>query len=437
MKVDIQIIGQPEVIRISDDEYFNNPKYKNLISNSRLGLLDPNRGGSIEAFLRGFGEQSYNQYFLIGSAVHDLKLQSDSYRLSDIPAPSGKMMAFANYFIDRNERVLTDDVIGEAVRSIGYRGNDVSESKINLVRGKCQEFVNHILLQSEEERKGVLYLPESGQETVRKCIKALDNNPEIDSKLNKTDEEFDEKAYNEYTVTANIRVTVDGRSIILGIKGKIDRFVTTDSEARIYDLKTTSHSAGQFHISMERYAYYIQAAFYNMLLAAVGYDVKDFTFLVVSTSDFTTGVYRMKKSDINKGREELSRLFGLAAIIAMDYNYHRSFKDLYSLRSLPIRFSARMKLLGLLCFLLQKFRKQDKGFTVKQLIQRIRKDKIGNTSDNMIERLTVWVEDMYNEQDTYPTFKMESAKDIAAYINDILDKELPFDNTDYEDDLPF
>lgn len=437
MNVDIQIINQPVVIKISDDEYFNDPKYKNLISNSRLGLLDPERGGSIESFLRGFGKQSYNQYFLVGSAVHDLKLQSESYRLSDIPAPSGKMVAFANYFIDRNKRVLTDEVITKAIQDIGYRGNNITDSKIKLVRKECQEFVNRILTQSDDERKGAIYLSESSQEVVRKCIKSLDNNREIDSQLNHIDEDFDDKAYNEYTIICDVRVTVNGRSIVLKLKGKVDRFVTSDSVVRIYDLKTTSHSAGQFHISVERYRYHIQAAFYSLLLAAVGYDVKEFKFLIVSTSDFSTGVYKMKKSDIERGQEELSRLLGLAALVAMDYNYKSTFKSLYSLESLPVKFSARMKLLSLLCFLLQKFRKQDKGFTVKQLIQRIRKDKIGNTSDNMIERLTVWVEEMYNENDTYPTFKMESAKDITAYINDILDKELPFSTTDYEDDLPF
>lgn len=435
MNVDIQIINQPVVVKISDDEYFNDPKYKNMISNSRLGLLDPDSGGSIAAFLRGFSEQTYSQYFLVGSAVHNLKLQPESYRLSDIEAPSGKMLAFANYFIDNGKRVLTDDVIKKAIEEIGYSGHNVTESKIKLVRTNCQQFVDKVLSQSKEERDGYIYLSKSERETVDKCVKSLESNREISTLLN-DDDEFCE-SFNEYAVFVNIRVTVDGRSIVLKIKGKIDRYVTNDNVARIYDLKTTYHSAGQFHLSIERFKYYRQAAFYQLLLAAAGYDVKEFKFLVVSTTDFTTGTYRMSKSDIEKGQEELSRLLGLAALVAMDCNYRITFERLYSLKKLPIKFSTRMKMLGLLCFLLQKFRKNEPEFTVKQLLERIRKDKIGNTSSDMVDRLTVWVEEMYSENDTYPTFKMESAKDIVAYLNDTLDKELPFLMSDYPDDLPF
>lgn len=435
MNVDIQLVNQPVIVKISDDEYFNDPKYKNLISNSRLGLLDPECGGSIAAFLRGFSEQTYNQYFLVGSAVHDLKLQPESYHLSDVEAPSGKMLAFANYFIDNNKRVLTDDVIRKAIEEIGYSGHNVTDNKIKFVRTNCQQFVDRILSQSKEERIGSIYLSKNEHEIVKKCIKSLDSNTEINMLLN-NDDEFCE-SFNEYAIFVDVRVTVNGRSIVFKIKGKIDRYVTNENVARIYDLKTTSHSAGQFHISIERFRYYRQAAFYQLLLAAAGYDVKEFKFLVVSTTDFTTGVYRMSKSDIERGQKELSRLLGLAALVAMDYNYKRNFRELYSLEKLPIKFSTRMKLLGLLCFLLQKFRKKEPDFSVKQLLERVRKDKIGNTSNDMIERLTIWVEEMYDANDTYPTFKMESAKDIVAYLNDVLDKELPFSMSDYTDDLPF
>lgn len=436
MNVNIEIINQPRLLKISDDEYFNNPEYRGMISNSRLGLIDDERGGSIQAFLEGFGSQSYNQSFLIGSAVHDLKLQPESYHLSDIDAPSGKMLAIANYLIDKGVSDLTDEAVSEAIMKLGYKGNNVTPGKISLVRESCGEFVRRVSLESESKRKGMIFLSASERITVEKCVSALDMNREISSLLDKCDDEFEE-SYNEYAIFADIRVTVDGKPIVLKIKGKLDRFVLSENVARIYDLKTTSHSAKQFNASIEKYKYYTQAAFYKLLLASMGYDVREFKFLVVSTYDFTTGVYRMSGADIKRGQDELSRLFGLAALAIMDYSYKRDFDRNYSLKRLPVPFVSKMKVLSLMCFLLQKFRKKNPEFTVKELIERVRKEKMCNTSNSMVDKLTVWVEDMYSDDEVYPTFKMDTPKEISEYLNGILDKELPFSMSDYKDDLPF
>lgn len=433
----IEIVSDAELLNIDDYTYFNDKRYKGLISNSRLNLLDSDSGGSIKAFLNGFGPQEYNQSFVIGSAVHGLVLQPESYRMYEGDAPSGKMTVFAQYFIDRGISELTDDAIGRAISEIGYRGNDVTPSKISFVRIACQRFVKEFLSVNKDKVDGMVILPKKERETVDKCVNALRSNMKTSEILFAENDE-DEEVYNENTITLVISVNVRGKQYPMGIKGKLDRFVVCDDgRVKLYDLKTTGHSVAMFGESFKKYKYYRQAAFYEFLLAALGYETKSIEFVVVSTYDYSTRVYRPAKEDVRRGHEELSRLFKLAAEVFMDHSYRRDFENRYSIKRYPVKFASKMKLLGLLCYLLQRFRKKEKDFTVRNLIERIRKERISNTSDDMIDRLTVWVEEFYSDDEAYPNFKMESLKDMAEYINNVMDKELPFHFSDYTDDLPF
>lgn len=54
--------------KIDDSIYFGSPVYKNRISNSRLGLLNPRQGGSPEKFFSGF-KSSFNPSFALGKII--------------------------------------------------------------------------------------------------------------------------------------------------------------------------------------------------------------------------------------------------------------------------------------------------------------------------------------------------------------------------------
>lgn len=54
--------------KIDDKIYFTSPVYKQRISNSRLGLLNPNQGGSPEKFFAGF-ISSFNPSFALGKFI--------------------------------------------------------------------------------------------------------------------------------------------------------------------------------------------------------------------------------------------------------------------------------------------------------------------------------------------------------------------------------
>jgi hypothetical protein len=91
------ILDTLRIEKIDDNIYFTSPVYKNRISNSRLGLLNPNQGGSPEKFFEGFTDQGFVAAFQLGSAVHELILQNHLFELApNIGKPTAKLGAVAD-----------------------------------------------------------------------------------------------------------------------------------------------------------------------------------------------------------------------------------------------------------------------------------------------------------------------------------------------------
>lgn len=59
------ILETLQLLKITDEEYFSS-KYKDYISNSRLGLLNPKQDGSPEKFFKGFVNDGYVSCFELG-----------------------------------------------------------------------------------------------------------------------------------------------------------------------------------------------------------------------------------------------------------------------------------------------------------------------------------------------------------------------------------
>ena len=74
---------------ITDEVYFSD-KYSNYISNSKLKLINPDEGGSFKTYLEGLKSKSTGSLDL-GSAVHELVLQNESFELNSYIKPSGKI----------------------------------------------------------------------------------------------------------------------------------------------------------------------------------------------------------------------------------------------------------------------------------------------------------------------------------------------------------
>jgi hypothetical protein len=119
---DIKIVPLLDTLRlqkISDEVYFSE-KYRNYVSNSRLGLINPQQDGSPEKFFEGF-KMGYSSSLEIGSAVHELVLQPDLFVLQEnTQKPTAKLGAMADRLYpvyDKTGKVTKEDVIEETAET--------------------------------------------------------------------------------------------------------------------------------------------------------------------------------------------------------------------------------------------------------------------------------------------------------------------------------
>ena len=95
-------------------EVYFSEKYRNYVSNSRLGLINPQQDGSPEKFFEGF-KMGYSSSLEIGSAVHELVLQPDLFVLQEnTQKPTAKLGAMADRLYpvyDKTGKVTKADVI--------------------------------------------------------------------------------------------------------------------------------------------------------------------------------------------------------------------------------------------------------------------------------------------------------------------------------------
>ena len=87
-----------------DDETYFSSEYRNYISNSKLKLINPDEGGSFETYLKGLQSASSTS-LSVGTAVHEVILQEESFEISDQLKPTAKAgMMIDRIFYYRNKK---------------------------------------------------------------------------------------------------------------------------------------------------------------------------------------------------------------------------------------------------------------------------------------------------------------------------------------------
>lgn len=424
--------------RISDNVYFS--EYKDYVSNSRLSLINPEENGSPELYDNGFNEE-FKSYYSIGTAIHSLVLQPDDYVLSDIPLPSEQLRKLSDYIIRNNGCDLSHESISKAVEKIGYFGSKVSDKKLDDIRDKIGPYIEDV--NKPDNGPSRLYVQKKDKEKVDRCIESLSKCRHISRLLN-PDTEFDDVTiYNECTIFLDILATYNNKETVLHLKGKLDSFSRTEDTIVLNDLKTTGHRARDFEHSFKNMRYYRQAAFYRLLLENLSIEmgwkakIEKPNFLVVSTFDYSTSVYTASDRWMKKGREELFRLLKLVALHQMEIDGYRHYKNTYSLCSLACSFTDKFKLISLLLALYKVQKRKNPNIKALDLVRKIRAGK--GSSEKMMALLAYRMECLYNPNEEYLLFKLDTPAKVLAKINEIMDKELPFSSDEWnaDDDLPF
>ena len=113
-------------------------------------------------------------------------------------------------------------------------------------------------------------------------------------------------------------------------------------------------------------------------------------------------------------------------------NYYREY---YSLGNLNCDIGSKFALISLICFLTKQARIKNPDATCYLVIMKIIDGEESQHDLKFIRGLSVVCTDMMKHCDEFLTFDMKSSKEMVDKINEILDKELPWE--DSTPDLPF
>lgn len=314
-----------QLVKISDAEYFS-PKYGECISNSRLGLLNPRQGGSPESFFTGFKDEGFISSLVIGSAVHELVLQNESFELAPaLGKPTAKMGAMADelYPVWLKHPIRTSDIT-EASNKINYYKGKLTPDRIKQVNEQCIPYWKARKQLVSNSNKELIYLDDKSRDTVYNCVEALTNNPQVQELLHPSGLIDAPISLNENALLLDVQAECpNGKTFIIHLKAKLDNF-TIDLESDtvvVNDVKTIGKVVSEIDSNISKYHYSRELAMYLFLLRL--YVIKEYgienptmkaNYLVVSTvPQYYTKVRAMTKKECYAGLHEFRTLLRYAA----------------------------------------------------------------------------------------------------------------------------
>lgn len=182
------IAGSVKRVQMSDEEYFG-PKYKDYVSNSKMGLLNPAQGGSPQKFFEGF-KSNNSPALALGSAVHQLTLESNDYMLSNVQKPGGKLgAAYAEFVKLRKDGKSIEEAMVLACNKAEYYLNRLKSYKGNSVPDFMKEGMEkcykHYFASKTKQINGknVIYLATDQYPKCVGCVDSIKRNTRIQKEL--------------------------------------------------------------------------------------------------------------------------------------------------------------------------------------------------------------------------------------------------------------
>ena len=306
-----------DLVKMTDDVYFSD-KYSDYVSNSKLGLLNPCEGGSVQKYKEGF-TKGFNPSFVTGTAIHELVLQPDLFFLADdVGKPTAKMGAMADLLYDvHNKKGSIDLTDCEKVAvDIQYYPKSLSDKRIQRIYDESMPYITRrmeyesVLVHDKEP----IYLDTDNIIRVTAAVHNLKQNEEIQDLLNPFTFDLGEPLLNrnEDAIIATVALINDeGREHIIKIKQKMDNFWYDphDNFMMLNDLKTTGRFIDQFHESFYKYRYFRQIGMYSYFTCEYlkkAYNIDKINFksnilLSCTIPDFRSGVFKINNEMVLHG----------------------------------------------------------------------------------------------------------------------------------------
>lgn len=310
------IIDSLRLEDIDDDTYLS-VKYKDYISNSRLGLL---KSKGVKAFFEGI-KSEYNPSFETGILIHQQVLEPETFEVIEgVFKPTAKAGLMADYLykqvLENKGAFPSDDDIKSASYKIGYYKDKLTPNRLLEFRLKAEPYWRDRYLyelNNPSSDKIRVYTDEKNYELLNNCLNTINSNSQIQNLLKPKGLSEDPYSACESTILLNINMELEGHnSRTYKIKAKLDNF-TIDKEENIItvnDLKTTSKPANVF--DPKYFSYQREIAGYSYLLKLCAKKFFDLdnpevrgNFLVVSLiPDYNTLVYPMTSKLFKSGWKE-------------------------------------------------------------------------------------------------------------------------------------
>lgn len=332
--------GSIQLIKMTDAEYFS-AEYKDYISNSKLGTINPDEGGSPEKYEAGT-KSAYSESFELGSAIHAMVLQPDYYHIANINKPTGKLGVWAEeVFKYRQLGATIREAVTLASVAADYYAKSFTETRLKTAIKNSIGFYLQRINFAGEMGKETVFLSSPMQFKFEQCMLGVAENPKIMDALYPQGLLSPAEFFNEYAILceADYVNTETGVVTRIKLKAKLDNF-TIDHETStvtLNDLKSTGKPASYFmgndvKITMEsgstsiewydgsfqKYHYHRQIAMYLWLLQCAikeiyGYNYKPkANILVIETvPEFKSKVYPINGKHIQEGLAELKNLLTL------------------------------------------------------------------------------------------------------------------------------
>lgn len=313
----VPLLDTLKIDNIDDSEYFS--VYQDYVSNSRLGLIDPTRGGSPKKYFNKEYDKG-TKSLSIGSLVHQLYLQPESYLLVDsVNAPTAKAKIVADIAYHKDGTMPSNDELIEAFKKADYYANSITDKKIEALKDKCINYWrSRAIYESQhlDETKQLLFTDIKTRDTVNSCINHLRLDKDIEQLMHPDYIVKEPISLNERTILLD--VSIEDR--IYHLKAKLDNF-TIDFDSNtitVNDLKTCYCPLDEFSDNITRFAYCREMAIYSWLLSLVAKKYYDLdkpaiksNFLIINTKDYSTGTYAMTKENFIKAFHEFKYLLRL------------------------------------------------------------------------------------------------------------------------------
>lgn len=330
--------------KISDAVYFST-KYSGYVSNSRLGLINPRQDGSPDKFFTGFTGDFSSSSLQIGSAVHEMILQPESFELSeDIGKPTAKLGAMADelYPVFIDHPVTKEDII-KASNKVDYYKGKITKELVSKILESCTPYWKERQKRELDisQDKEIIYLDKKSLEISKSCIEALSNNKQVQKLLHPKGLIEDPISENEQAILLDVEATCpNGKKFILHLKSKLDNY-TIDKETNtivVNDIKTIGKIVSELDSNIKAFHYSRELAMYIYLLklcAEKFYGIKEpkiqANYLVVSTiPNFYSKVRPVTYGELREGFHEFKTLLKYVA-------YQIGYRD-YSLDVKPSKF---------------------------------------------------------------------------------------------------